>query len=155
MKYRFIVFIILFMLLTSSNFADDIWSKIENKTWVSKEIGAYGAQIVFLNNKFGEKRAIFQLQGSGCYVIATEVFNVDIINDTIKLENSDSILDNSSGLNSSIFIFSDEENILLDVTDTSKYYIISEEPLLYKLCSKKVDIEALKNDTITINNFLK
>jgi len=155
MRYRFLVTIILFFLLTSSNFINDTWSKIENKTWVSQKAGIYGAQIVFLKNKFGEKKAIFQLQGSGCYVISTKVFNVAVIKDTIELVCSDSKLVNSGVSIKELFIFSDEEKMLQNVTDSSKYYITSDEPLVYKLCSKKVDIETLRNDTITLNNFIK
>ena len=155
MKSKILIISFLYVILTSSNFAEDTWENIENKTCFSLQDGIFGAQIVFLNNKFNEHKAIFQLSGSGCYVISTTIYDVDIKNDTIRLKPSFLKTNYNSELENKIFILLKDDNILQSIKGDIKYHISSEEPIIYKLCNQKVNIESLKNDTITYENFNK
>lgn len=154
MKTRILLIIILYVTTVSNSFVDDIWSKIENKTWFSQD-PILGSQIVFLKNKFDEKKAIIQLHGSGCIVISTIIYDVEINNNIIELTFSESTQNENKENQILKFQYSDQNKQLNEIEGKLSYKIISEEPLIYKLCAKKVDIEALKNDTITMNNFNK
>ena len=154
MKSKILFIIILYIITLSYTYTDDTWSKIENKTWFSIEPGM-GSQIVFLKNKFDEKKAIFQFHGSGCVVIATIIYDVEINNKIIKLTVSESVHNENIENQVLEFEYSDQNKQLNAIEAKLNYKIFSEEPLVYKLCAQKVDIEALKNDTITKNNFNK
>lgn len=141
------------MSFTSSNvFVDNIWSKISNRTWLASE-PVMGSQIVFLTNKFGEKKAIFQLHGSGCYVIKTEIYNVEINGNFIILTSAEKLLIDTASNLSLGYYYSEIDDRLTGIASNINYHVDSEEPIIYKLCNKKVNVDSLRNDTITFRNF--
>lgn len=152
MKTIYILIIFLFITTLSNSYIQDTWGKIENKTWYSPK-PTFGSQIVFLKNKFDEKKAIFQLHGSGCYVIATQIYDVEINDNLIKLTSDDPDEVNKGENQLLVFQYSDQNKQINEIEGKLIYKIFSEEPLIYKLCATKVDVETLKNDTITMNNF--
>ena len=153
MKYKFLLLIILLSAHLSGQSTNNTWKKIENKTWFSLQDGIFGAQIVFLKNKFNEKKAILQLYGSGCIVISTFIFDVDIKNDSINLKSSYPVASDTITFGNNTFIYSNEDDMFRTTDEKIKYYIRFHKPHVYKLCYQEVNIEELKSDTITMNDF--
>ena len=63
---------------------EEVIEKIENKTWFENS-GFAGTSIVFYRTIDGLFKAIRQINGSGVPVIGSEIYDVEIRNDTIYL----------------------------------------------------------------------
>lgn len=84
MKLKISIIIILSIHTLILNAQDNIFEKLENKTWFD-ETGFAGESIVFIKSDSGQIVAIRQINGSGIPVLFTEIHNVEIRNDTIYL----------------------------------------------------------------------
>ena len=65
----------------------DIFEKISNKTWFDESSSFAGVTIVFTKSETGQKKAIRQINGSGIPVLFTEIYDIEIRQDTIYLIN--------------------------------------------------------------------
>jgi hypothetical protein len=145
---------IIVALFISNRTGEDTWNEIKDKTWTSSEVGPMGGQLVFLQDKSG-KRAIIQWGGSGCCQILTFVYDVELLDDTIRLFS----LNNPKGLAFSgkeyysTLVFSRQLKSLYDKELKCSYRLQFDKPHLYKSCCTELEIEKLVSDTINFLDF--
>ncbi len=137
--------LILFILIIGSSFTSvNSWDNIKEKTWISESGGCInGEQIVFYESKNGVKKAVKQLYGSGVYVIATFIYDVDVYQDTFYLKDCSDKIDLK-------LIYKNRDLILASSNDSLKYKILSNEPIIYNWQGnfhggEKLPINTLKN----------
>ena len=150
-----IILLCITALFSSQKTGEDAWNEIKNKTWISSEVGPMGAHLVFLQDKSG-KRAIIQYEGSGCCQILTFVYDVEILNDTIRLLsfNNPKDLVFSDKKYYSTLVFSRETKLLNDKDLKCVYKFQFDKPHLYKSCCTELEIEKIVSDTITVLDFM-
>jgi len=131
--------------LTSSNIAPKTWDYITEKTWFSRN-GFAGEQIVFYESVNGVKRAIRQIHGSGVYVVATEIYDVEVIQDTILL----TLCPDNQKIRHIKLIYNKTDFSLIANSDSLTYKISSDKPIVYNFQGdfyhgERIPIEILKS----------
>jgi hypothetical protein len=125
-------------------FGSDIFEKISNKTWFD-ETGFAGVSIVFMKTESGQIKAIRQINGSGVPVLFTEIYNVEIRQDTIYLLNSVNGQTKENSKNSS-YIYNDQQGLS---SNGKQLRILFDEPIIYvwtetrKIIDTKVNVNKL------------
>lgn len=131
--------------LTSSNFKPKTWNYIAEKTWFSSN-GFAGEQLIFYESVNGLKRAIRQIHGSGVYIVATEIYDVEAIQDTILLI----FCPSNQKIRYIKLIYNETELTLSTNSDSLTYKISSDKPIVYNFQGglyrgEKIPIEILKS----------
>ncbi len=121
-------------------FGSDIFEKVSNKTWFD-ETGFAGISVVFMKSESGQIKAIRQINGSGVPVIATEIYDVEIRQDTIYLINSHNgqAKENSKDI---FYTYNDRQGLL---SNGKQLRILSEEPIIYVWTNKRKIIDRRVN----------
>lgn len=131
--------------LTSSNFEPKTWNYIAEKTWFSSS-GFAGEQLIFYESVNGIKRAIRQIHGSGVYIVATEVYDVEVIQDTILV----TLCPDNHRIRHIKLIYNETNFNLTDNSDSFTYKISSDKPIVYNFQGdfyrgETIPIEILKS----------
>lgn len=93
MEKYILLFVLLNLILSSFNKPkSEIWEFLKEKTWFSSNSWA-GEQIVFYETSNGLEKAIWQFHGSGVNVTTSIIYDVEIQNDTIYLNNGLDLID--------------------------------------------------------------
>ena len=121
-------------------FGSDIFEKISNKTWF-EENGFAGVSIVFMKIERGQIKAIRQINGSGVPVIATEIYDVEIRQDTIYLLNSSNGQTNEKPKND-FYTYNDRQGLL---SKGKQLTILFEEPIIYVWTEKRIIMDTRVN----------
>jgi hypothetical protein len=134
--------------LTSSNIAPKTWNSIAEKTWFSRN-GFAGEQIVFYESVNGLKRAIRQIHGSGVYIVATEIYDVGVTQDTITL----TYCPDNQKIRNIKLIYNETNFTLTANSDSLTYKIFSDKPIVYNFDGdffrgEKIPFEILKSVSI-------
>lgn len=143
-KFNLLVGLVL-VTLTSSNIAPKTWNYIAEKTWFSRN-GFAGEQIVFYESVNGVKRAIRQIHGSGVYIVATEIYDVEVIQDTILM----TPFQENQRTGHIKLIYNETDFILMTNSDSLTYKIFSDQPIVYNFQGnfyrgERIPIEILKS----------
>lgn len=130
--------------LTSANITPNTWNCIAEKTWFSSN-GFAGEQIVFYESVNGIKRAIRQTHGSGVYIVATENYDVEVIQDTILL----TPCPDNRRTGRIKLIYNIKDSILTTNNDSLTYKKLFDKPIIYNFQGnfqhgEKLPIENLK-----------
>jgi hypothetical protein len=86
MKIKFLIIAFFSIMTLNLKAQEEIFEKIVNKTWF-ENTSFTGTSIVFYKTTNGLFKAIRQINGSGIPVISSEIYDVEIRNDTIYLYN--------------------------------------------------------------------
>ena len=121
-------------------FGSDIFEKISNKTWFD-ETGFAGISIVFMKTESGQIKAIRQTNGSGVPVLFTEIYNVEIRQDTIYLLNSINGQTKENTKNN-FYIYTDQQGLL---SNGKQLRILFDEPIIYVWTEKRKIIDTKVN----------
>lgn len=121
-------------------FGSDIFEKISNKTWF-EESGFAGVSIVFMKIESGQIKAIRQINGSGVPVIATEIYDVEIRQDTILLLNSSNGKTKKKSKND-FYTYNDRQGL---IRNGKQLRILFEEPIIYVWTEKRKIIDTRVN----------
>lgn len=114
----------------------DIFDKISNKTWVH-ENGFAGTTIVFYKTVNGLLKCIKQINGSGVPVVSSEIYDLEIQGDTIRLINGLN-LKTSQKLIDCVFTFDKDKQLLFDKITPLKIFL--QKPILYSWTVKKKNV---------------
>lgn len=145
MKKTSLIFILMsFQMLTV--FGNDIFVKISNKTWF-EENGFAGVSIVFLKTESGQIKAIRQINGSGVPVVATEIYDVEIRQDTIYLSNSQS-RQTKEKPKSNFYTYNERQGL---IKNGKKLRILFEEPIIYVWTEKR----KISDTRVNVNKLTK
>lgn len=145
MKKLILLVSLVVVTLTSSNITPKTWNYITGRTWFSRN-GFAGEQIVFFESVNGLKRAIRQIHGSGVYIVATEIYDVEVIQDTILLI----FCPSNQKIRHIKLIYNETEFTLSANSDSLTYKISSDKPIIYNFQEdfyrgEKIPIEILKS----------
>lgn len=148
------VSILTLSILTLTLFAtDDVFDKIEKKTWFESN-GFAGNSTIFYKTSSGLLKAIRQKHGSGVLVISSTIYDVEIIQDTILMFNGLDLKTSEKQENFN-YIF-DSRTGLLQIN--GKFLeIASEDPTLYAWTDKRksfmtqIDLKLLSEISIEKN----
>lgn len=80
-----VIFLFLSVFVCMGLSAADVWQRIADKTWITFDHTDLGRQLVFIQDADGNKKAISQQYGSGCYVVSTVISAVSMRGDSIQL----------------------------------------------------------------------
>ena len=117
-----------------SDSISNIWSKINETTWF-QDNGFAGQSYVFFEDSLGRKRCIFQLHGSGFYVVFRDYADFEIIGSRIiKINNTEYTL---------------HESFL--VSDSGTMRLFSHKPLVYNRMGL-VDINLVKSNNFKVRD---
>jgi len=148
---RLIVLILSFLyFLTINSFSqEDIINEIDNKTWV-EENGFAGTTIVFYKTTNGLFKAIKQINGSGVPVVASGIYDMKFLKDTIVLFNGLDLI-TSDKLEDCRYIYDKTKGQIISLR------IIFDEPILYTWTDKRKDVKTqidvkLLSDIVIKNN---
>ncbi len=121
-------------------FGSDIFEKISNKTWFD-ETGFAGVSIVLMKTESGQIKAIRQTNGSGVPVLFTEIYNVEIRQDTIYLLNS---INGQTKVNlkNIFYIYTDQQGLS---SNGKQLKILFDEPIIYVRTEKRKIIDTKVN----------
>jgi hypothetical protein len=112
----------------------DIWSEINETTWF-EENGWAGQSYVFYEDSLGNKRCIFQIHGSGVYVVSRDFIEIQLVGiRMIKIGDNVYELGDSSM-----------------VAGSSALALFSNEPLVYDRL-KPVNIALVKSSRFNVRN---
>jgi hypothetical protein len=147
MKKHFVKYLILFLLVNASFTivsGQDVFDEIKTKTWFEHS-GFAGVTVVFLKDNNGELKALRQINGSGIPVIATNIFDIEIRQDTIHLFDN-KLIQNIKTSESLIYIYNDKQGLTRNVKSlnaiinhpmihlfTHKNQVIGENIPVYKI----------------------
>lgn len=112
----------------------DIWSEINETTWY-EENGWAGQSYVFYEDSLSAKRCIFQIHGSGVYVVARDFIEIELVG-----INKIKIGDNVYELKDSSL-----------VADSSALALFSNEPLVYDRL-KPLNIAFVKSSRFNVHD---
>jgi hypothetical protein len=156
MTLKITTYLILFF-QTINVYGYDIFVKISNKTWF-QENGFAGTTIVFYKTDNGLLKCIRQINGSGVPVVSSEIYDIEIQEDTIRLING-LTLKTSQKLIDCVFIFDNEKQLLFDKMTPLR--ILLEKPILFSWTVKrknfltKVNVNLLAKIPIQKNEIYK
>lgn len=145
-------------ILTLSIFAEDnIFERIENKTWFESN-GFAGTSIVFYKTSNGLLKAIRQIHGSGIPVISSAIYDVEIRQETILIFNG---LDLKTSEKQEDFNYSFDCGTGLLQINGKSLEIFSEGPILFAWTDKRksfmtqIDLKLLSEILIGKNEIYK
>lgn len=130
-----------------------IIDKIDNKTWFENN-GFAGTTIVYYKTSNGIIKAIKQINGSGVPVVASGIYDVKFLTDTI-------ILFNGLNLNTSDKLEDCKYSYDKTTGQISSLRVMFDEPILYTWSDKrkdvktKIDVKRLTDITINSNEIYK
>jgi hypothetical protein len=140
--------ILLFFLISlrlPTVFGQNIFEKISSKTWL-EENGFAGVAVVFVKTDKDQLKVFRQTNGSGVPVVATEVFDVEIRQDSIFLLKNKK-QQQESNTERLIYIYSDKQGLL---RNGQPLRITLNEPLIYLFTENKQGIgKSINTHTIT------
>lgn len=145
---------LLLCLLKTPIYGSDIFDKISNKTWF-QDHGFAGTSIVFYKTENGLFKCIRQINGSGVPVVNSEIYDVEIQDDTIRLIKGLN-LKTAEELENRIFIYNIDKQIIFDKTNPLK--VIFDKPILFSWTANiltKVNIGLLSKIPIHENQIYK
>ena len=163
MKMKFLIIVIFSIINLNLKAQDEIFEKINNKTWFENS-GFAGTSIVFYRTVNGLLKAIRQINGSGVPVIGSEIYDVEIRNDTIYLSNGLN-LKTAEKISNYYFCFDNKTGTILKNGEYLK--ILRPEPILFtwtdnrKNFKTQIDVRLLteilieKNEIYNENDLIK
>ncbi|HEX2919673.1 MAG TPA: hypothetical protein VHO50_00770 [Bacteroidales bacterium] len=111
-----------------------LWSKINETTWF-QDNGFAGQSYVFYEDHLGKKRCIYQLHGSGLYVVIRDCTDFEIIDSLrIRINNAE---------------FTLQESYLVSDSGTMRLY--SKTPLVYNRTGL-IDIDLVKSNDFKVRD---
>jgi len=125
--------IVLLILSLNSYAQDSIIDKVDNKTWFEDNEFA-GTTIVFYQTSNGINKAIKQINGSGVPVVASGIYDVEFIADTI-------ILFNGLNLNTSDKLENCRYSYDNATGKINSLRVMNNEPILYTWTVKRKDVK--------------
>lgn len=134
--------IVLFYSLFNSN-NSDTWSTIEEKTWISLDIG-FGACAVFYQTNNHEKKAIISFGGSGIHSIAVNCYDVTITDSSIELRSTAP----DSHLSFISLHYNSDSNLLTSTQEELTFKMLFSEPKIYLPANELVDMRHLKDGSL-------
>ncbi len=155
MKFLIIVFFSIVTLNLKAQ--EEVFEKIENKTWFENS-GFAGTSIVFYRTTDGLFKAIRQINGSGVPVVGSEIYDVEIQNDTIYLLNG---LNLKTAEKVGNYYYSFNNNTGLIYKNEIQLKILSVKPILFTWTEKRKDfttqinVSLLRKISISKNEIYK
>ena len=132
MKLKIGIILLLSILALTTYAQDEIFVKINNKTWF-EDNGFAGTTLVFYRTSNGLLKAIKQINGSGVPVVGSGIYDVEIIQDTVYLLNGLN-LNISEKLVDFNYKYDNKTGLLKPLR------IIYEEPIIYTWTDKRKDV---------------
>ena len=120
-------------LLLSLSFAQNN-EAIINKTWFCSS-GFAGYQLVIFNTNRSQLKAIRQVHGSGVCDVESEIYDVDIVGDTLYLDNGLNLM---SGQASKSYRLIHHNKYQLKLDDESVLEVISNDPQIYNWATNDI-----------------
>ena len=133
MKRKFLILIFLLIVAFNVKAQEEVFEKIENKTWFENS-GFAGTSIVFYRTINGLFKAIRQINGSGVPVIASEIYDIQIHNDTIYLLNGLNLV-TTEKIGNYYYHFNKSTKVLYK--NKIQLKILASEPILYTWTKKR------------------
>lgn len=139
------------LLISTSN--KDVFQLVSNKTWIENE-GIAGTSIVFYETDTKLKKAIRQLQGSGVYIVNSEIYDVKVNGNKLVLFDGLNLV-TSEKLEEINYYFDKEKEILIRNDKPLSVYF--EQSTLYdwinlpNFTGKEIDVNKLKKIAIEEN----
>lgn len=140
------------LLISTSN--EHVFQLVDNKTWIETE-GIAGTSIVFYETETKLKKAIRQLQGSGVYIVNSEIYDVKVNGNSLILFNGLNLV-TSEKLEEINYYYDKEKEIL--IRNDKRLSVYFEQPTLYdwinlpNYSGKEIDINKLKKIVIEYNS---
>ena len=125
--------IILSILSLNSYAQDSIINKIDNKTWF-EDNGFAGTTIVFYKTSNGLIKAVKQINGSGVSVVASGIYDVKFLEDSIILFNGLN-LSTSDKLEDFKYLYNKANGHIISLR------VIFDEPILFTWTDKRKDVK--------------
>lgn len=155
MKFLFIAFLSIMTLNLKAQ--EEIFEKVYNRTWFENS-GFAGTFIVFYKTTNGLLKAIKQINGSGVPIISSEIYDVEIQEDTIYLLNGIN-LKTAEKVGNYYYNFDKKTGLIHKNEEHVK--ILSNEPILFTWTDKRkdvktqIDVKRLSDILIKVNEIYK
>jgi hypothetical protein len=136
---------------------EEIFEKIDNKTWFENS-GFAGTSIVFYRTTNGLFKAIRQINGSGVPVVGSEIYDVEIRNDTIYLLDG---LNLKTAEKVGIYYYNFDNKTGFLYKNAIQLKILTVEPILFTWSEKRkdfttqIDVRLLRKILISKNEIYK
>lgn len=128
---------------------------IINKTWFSSS-GFAGYQLVFFNTDSNHLKAIKQVHGSGVCDVLSEIYDVDMVGDTVYLKNGLNLMSGQACMGYRLI---HHNEIQLKLDDNNILKVISDDPQIYNWVTNDIcdiiDLPALSRVKIGTNEIYK
>lgn len=157
MKMKFLIIAFLSILTLNLKAQEEIFEKIDNKTWF-ENIGFAGTSIIFYRTTNGILKAIKQINGSGVPVISSEIYDVEIREDTIYLLNG---LNLKTAEKVGNYYYNFDKKTGFIYKNEVQVKILSVEPILFTWTDKRkdvmtqIDVKQLSDILIKVNEIYK